>query len=269
LLAALLAVTVLAASSPSTGSPAPSPSPTSYKPLSIPTPAATPWGPLSLAGITLADTSDAVRARFGEPFLTNEKPEISVWTYPMDVNHVALNVFLQHKRVVGVTVSLTGGAKQSLFVDPFGLHLGEGIDALLSTRGQPTKMVENRNVFAAGPGFEWEYQYDHGIAASIALNAVTPLPGPLPSPVPGPSGHDGSSLEKAIRFKGVTRALAQYTEYVYLAEPCDGKGTWTPTDHSVMTNPASGMYVEVQSVVCSTTQRTAKLYFDRSRLPAR
>jgi len=55
-----------------------------------------------------------------------------------------------------------------------------------------------RNVFAAGPGFEWEYQYDHGIAASIALNATTPLPGPLPSPVPGPSGHDGLSLEKAM-----------------------------------------------------------------------
>jgi hypothetical protein len=134
LLAALLAVAVLAAAAPPSGSPAPSPSPTPYKPLAIPTPAATPWGSLSLAGVTLADTADAVRTRLGEPFLTNAKPEISVWTYPMDVNHVALNVFMQHGRVVGVTVSLSGGAKQSLFVDPFGLHLGEGIDALLSTR---------------------------------------------------------------------------------------------------------------------------------------
>jgi hypothetical protein len=266
-LAALLAVAVLAATAPSAPprSPGPSPSPTSYKSLPIPTPAATPWGPLSLAGVTLADTSDAVRARLGEPFLTNAKPEISVWTYPMDVNHVALNVFMQHSRVVGVTVSLSGGAKQSLFADPFGLHLGEGIDSLLSTRGQPTKMVENRNVFAAGPGFEWEYEYDHGIAASIALNATTSLPGPLPSPVPGPPGHDGLSLEKAIKFKGVSRASAQLTEYVYLAQPCDGKGTWTPTDHTVTTDP-SGKYVDTQSLVCSTTQRAVKMYFDRSRL---
>ena len=187
----------------------------------------------------------------------------------MDVNHVALNVFMHNARVVGVTVSLTGGAKQSLFVDPFGLHLGEGIDTLLSIRGQPTKMVENRNVFAAGPGFEWEYQYDKGIAASIALNATVALPGPLPSPVPGPPGHDGSSLEKAIRFKGVSGAQAQLTEFVFLAQPCDGKGTWIPTDHSVMTNPASGMYIDVQSIVCSTTQRADKLYFDRSRRPSR
>jgi hypothetical protein len=76
------------------------------------------------------------------------------------------------------------------------------------------------------------------------------------------------SLEKAIRFKGVSLASAQLTEYVYLAQLCDGKGTWTPTDHSVMTN-ASGRNVETESLVCSTTQRAVKLYFDRSRLPAR
>jgi hypothetical protein len=276
LLAALIAVAFFAASS-SPGSPAaaspgistPAPSPTSYKPLPIPTPGATPWSPLSLAGVSLADTADEVRARLGAPFITNEKPEVLVWTYPMDLNHVALNVFLRHARVVGLTVSLSGGAKHSLLVDPFGLHLGEGIDTLLSIRGQPTKMVENRNVFAAGPGFEWEYQFDHGIAASIALNAVVGLPGPLPSSIPGPPGHDGTSLDKAIKFKGVTSALAQLTEYVYLAQPCDGKGTWTPTDHSVMSNPTSGMYIDVQSLVCSTTQRAAKLYFDRSRLPPR
>lgn len=244
---------------------APKPSPTSYKPLPIPTPGATPWSPLSLGGVSLADTSDAVRARLGDPFLTNQKPEVLVWTYPMDVNHVALNVFLRHGRVVGVTASLSGAAKQSLFVDPFGLHLGEGIDTLLSIRGQPTKMVENRNVFAAGPGFEWEYQFDHGIAASIALNSIVGLSGPLPNPQPGPPGHDGSSLDKAIKFKGVTSALAQLTEYVYLAQPCDGKGTWTPTDHSLIANPASGTYIDVQNLVCSTTQRAAKLYFDRSR----
>ena len=261
------AIASQAPSSP--GASTPAPSPTSYKPLVIPTPGATPWSPLSLGGVTLADTADDVRARLGEPFLTNEKPEITVWTYPMDVNHVALNVFLRHGRVVGVTASLGGGAKKSLFVDPFGLHLGDGIDTLLSTRGQPSKVAQNRNDFAAGPGFEWEYQFDNGIAASIALNAVVALTGPLPSPVPGPPGHDGSSLEQAIKFKGVTRALAQLTEYVYLAQPCDGKGTWTPTSQSVMTNQSSGMYVETYSLVCSTTQRAVKLYFDRSRLPAR
>jgi len=265
ILTALIALNPAPSGSAANGSPTPAPTPTPYKPLAIPTPAATPWGPLSLGGVAIADTTEEVRARLGLPFLTNEKPEISVWTYPMDMNHVALNVFMRHGRVTGVIASLTGGAKKSLFIDPFGVSLGDGIDVLLSTRGTPSKQTENRSSFAAGPAFDWEYQYDHGIAASIALNATVALTGPLPIPVPVPTGHDGSSLEQAIRFKGVSGGQAQLTEYVFLAQFCDGKGTWTPTDRSVLTQEAPGLYLEVQSVTCSTTQRAAKFYFNRSR----
>ena len=144
-LTALIALSPSPSSSAANGSPTPAPTPTPYKPLAIPTPAATPWGPLSLGGVAIADTADNVRGRLGQPFLTNVKPEISVWTYPMDLNHVELNVFMRHGRVTGVTASLTGGAKQSLFTDPFGVRLGDGVDVLLSTRGTPPKQTENRS----------------------------------------------------------------------------------------------------------------------------
>jgi len=264
-LAALLLLSPARGGGAAGGTPTPLPTPTPYKPLPVPSPLATPWSPLSLGGVAIADSADDVRGRLGPPFLTNEKPEISIWTYPMDMNHVSLNVFMRHGRVSGVTASLAAGAKQSLFTDPFGVHLGDGVDVLLSTRGTPSKQAENRSSFSAGPAFDWDYQFDHGIAASIALNASVPLTGPLPNPVPGPTGHDGSSIDKAIRFKGVSGAQAQLTEYVFLAQWCDGKGTWTPTDRSVLTQEAPGLYLEVQSVMCSTTQRAAKFYFNRSR----
>ena len=267
MLAVLLALGILAAT-PSLGA-TPTPSPTPYKPLAIPLPGATPWGPLSLAGVTLGETGDAVRARLGEPALANDKPEISIWTYPLDNKHVALNIFLSRGRVTSLSIALTGGAKQSLFADPFGLHLGDGADTMFAVRGQPRDMIENRNIYATGPGFDWVYQFDKGIAASILVDANIALNGPLPSPVAGPPGHDGTSLERAIRFKVANQTQAKLYEAVFLARFCDGKGTWQPTAVSTLANPQTGSVIVAYSVTCSNTLRKAMFYFDRSHLPNR
>lgn len=271
ILAASIASGSLAAppASPTAGTTAsPAPSPTSYKPLSIPTPGATPWGPLSLGGVTIADTSNAVRSRLGEPFFMNLKPAVQVWTYPLDVNHVSLSVFFRRGRVIGLTAALTGTAEKSLFVDPFGVHLGAGIDDLLSARGQPSKVIGTRNDFGAGPAFDWEYQFDHGIVESMSLNALISLPGALPNAVPATSRGDGSSLETPIRFKVKTRPLAEYYENVFLGNWCDGKGTWTSASHSMISDPNIGRLISVENVTCSTTQRNASIYFDYSGLAA-
>src|SRR5271165_5170981 len=245
----------------------PSPTPTPYKPLAVPTPGATPWSPLSLAGVTLGDTPDAVRARLGEPSVENVKPEITVWTYPMDMGRVNLNVFISHARVNSVSAALANGAKQSKFADPYGVHLGDGVDSMTSSRGDPGDLSANRNTYAIGPGFRWIYEFDHGIAASVLLEGSTTLTGPLPSAIPGPPGHDGSSLDKAIRFKAGNQRQAALAQGVFLAQFCDGHGGWVPTTRALLSNPQTGMAAVMYGVTCSTTQRAVRYYFDVSRLP--
>jgi hypothetical protein len=245
----------------------PSPTPTPYKPLAIPTPGATPWSSLSLAGVTLGDTPDDVRARLGEPSVENVKPEQTVWTYAMDNSHVNINVFLRHGRVNSISAALANGAKLSKFADPYGVHLGDGVDTMTSARGDPVDLSANRNSYTIGPGFTWVYEFDHGVAASVLVEANATLTGPLPSAIPVSPGHDGSSVDKSIRFKAANLGQAVLAQAVFLAQFCDGKGGWVTTARAQLTDPQAGMAAVMYGVTCSTTQRTAKYYFDISRLP--
>jgi len=245
----------------------PSPTPTPYKPLAVPTPGATPWSSLSLAGVTLGESPDDVRARLGEPSVENVKPEQTVWTYAMNDSHINVNVFMRHGRVNSISAALANGAKLSKFADPYGVHLGDGVDTMTSMRGDPGDLSANRNSYTIGPGFTWVYEFDRGVAASVLLEANTTLTGPLPSAIPGPPGHDGSSVDKSIRFKAANLRQAELAQAVFLAQFCDGKGGWVTTARAQLSDPQTGMATLMYGVTCSTTQRTAKYYFDVSRLP--
>ena len=125
-------------------------------------------------------------------------------------------------------------------------------------------------MYAAGPAFEWEYEFDKGIVASITLNAKSPIAGPLPNAIPRARSHDGSSVDLAIRFKVSNERDATLYETTYLGlARCDGQGTWTPSNKSALADPRTHSLIIVYAVACSTTGRDAKFYFDHSNLKRR